>query len=511
MTRSRSSAADAVIGVDMGTTATKVVAFTPDGALLASASHGYPLEEPEPGHAVQDPEQIFTAVCRAVTEVVNAVGAHRVAGLSFSSALHSIMPVDAKGRPLTQLATWADTRATELAEPLRSSARGLALHQRTGTPIHPMSPLTKLMWFREHDTETHAAATHWVGIKAWVLRRLTGQLVVDHSLASSSGLLDIHRLEWDEEALSLAGIRADQLPELVPTRSVLSGLTEESSRVTGLPLGTRIVVGAGDGPLANLGVGAVQPGVATCSLGTSGSLRVTVDRPAVDANGKVFCYAITEDLWVTGGGINNGGVALQWVRDEIAADRDLPMDELLDIAQAVPAGSGGLLMLPHLLSERAPHWSSLARGAYVGLTRAHSREHLVRAAVEGVSMQLALVLQSMREAGLAVSEMRATGGTMRHPLWPHTIASALNMPIALPDVQEGSCFGAALLGMEALGLIASIDVAADLVRIDRTVEPDREAADVYASLLPVFDDLYDALLPANRRLRELAATLPLSR
>jgi len=322
--------------------------------------------------------------------------------------------------------------------------------------------------------------------------------------------MDIHRLAWDEEALSLAGIRAEQLPELVPTTTVLEGLTEEGAAATGLPLSTRVVVGAGDGPLANLGVGAVQPGVAACSIGTSGALRVAVEKPAVDPRGGVFCYALTEDRWVIGGAINNGGVALEWVRQEIAGG-DLPTAFLLDTAADVPAGSGGLIMLPYLLSERAPHWSSVARGAYIGLTRAHRREHMVRAAVEGVAMQLALVLQSMRSAGLEVDEIRGTGGVMKHPLWRQVLADAFGMPMGLLEGQEGSGFGAALLGMQALGLIESIDVASTLLSVQRTVRPRPADAAVYSSLLPIFDELYDALLSTNLRLRRLAPSLPLAR
>lgn len=505
-------ARDVVIGVDMGTTATKAVAYAPDGRLIATASHGYPLDEPHPGHAVQDPGLILGAVYAGVREVVAEVGAGRIAGLSFSSAMHSLMALDVELRPLTPVVTWADTRAAVQAERLRASAGGLALHRRTGTPVHPMSPLTKLMWFREQEPRIRQNAAFWVGIKDWVLLRMCGALVVDHSLASASGLMDIHRLAWDEEALSLAGIREDQLPELVSTTSVLPGLTEEAAAATGLGLATPVVVGAGDGPLANLGVGAVRPGVAACSIGTSGALRVGVDRPAVDPRGGVFCYALTEDRWVIGGAINNGGVVLEWVRSEIAGAADhVSTAQLLDEATEVPAGSGGLMMLPYLLSERAPHWSSVARGAYVGLTRAHRRAHLVRAAVEGVALQLSLVLHSMRAAGLEIDEVRATGGVMQHPLWQQTLADALGAPIGLPEGQEGSGFGAALLGMEALGLIASIDVAAQMIPVTRRVRTRPADAAVYATLRPMFDELYDALLSTNARLQKLAPTLPLDR
>jgi gluconokinase len=270
-----------------------------------------------------------------------------------------------------------------------------------------------------------------------------------------------------------------------------------------------VVVGAGDGPLANLGLGAVDPGVAACSIGTSGALRVMVEKPAVDPLGGVFCYALTEDRWVVGGAINNGGIVLDWAGSALAPDVGTDPEALLELAGRVPAGCGGLIMLPYLLSERAPHWSALPRGAYIGLTREHRREHLIRAAIEGVCQQLALVLQSMRSAGNEVRSIRATGGFARSPLWRQILADTLGMDVQFPAGHEGSGFGAALLGMQALGLVDSIDVAAELVQIEDTVRPDASAAGVYASLRPVFAELYDALVPTYRSLRRLAPQLPL--
>ncbi|WP_156762136.1 gluconokinase [Microbacterium karelineae] len=502
---------DVVVGIDMGTTATKVVAYRADGRSVAEASHGYPLDEPVPGHAEQDPHDILAAVYRGVRDVVAQVGAGRVRGVSFSSAMHSLMALGADGAPLTPVITWADTRAAEEAARIRDSGAGLALHRRTGTPVHPMSPLTKLAWFRAHEPELFGRAATWAGIKDWVLLRMCGKLVTDHSLASASGLMDIHRLAWDDEALDVAGITADRLPRLVRTRHVLEGITAEAAAATGLDPATPVVVGAGDGPLANLGVGAVRPGVAACSVGTSGALRVGVDRPAVDPMGGVFCYALTEDRWVIGGAINNGGVVLDWVRSELASgEAGLSTAQLLDEAMTVPAGSGGLLMLPYLLGERAPRWGGVARGAYVGLTRSHRRAHLVRAAVEGVALQLTLVLQSMRQADLDISEIRATGGVMKHQIWRQTLASAFGDAIGFPASPEGSGFGAALLGMEALGMIDSIDVAADMVPVADITEPIADDAEVYGELRPVFERLYAALLPANVTLQEIGSRLRLA-
>ncbi len=498
-----------VVGVDIGTTSTKAVAFDISGALVAARSHGYPLHEPRPGYAVQDPQAIVDAVVQAVREVVAEVGAHRVRGLSFSAAMHSLIGLSPAGEPLTDMVTWADTRASEQADRLRAAPGGLALHQRTGTPLHPMSPLTKLMWFREREPELAARVRTWAGIKEYVLLRLCGARVVEHSTASATGLLDNRALAWDDEALALAGVRSGELPELVPTTHVLRGLTDDAAAATGLPPSTPVVVGAADGPLANLGLGAVDPGVAACSIGTSGALRVVVDRPAADPQGSLFSYALAPGRWVVGGAITNGGVVLGWTGDALAPDLgDDAEAGLLALAQRVPPGSGGLLMLPYLLGERAPRWSSLPRGAYVGLTRAHRREHLVRAALEGVCLQLALVLGSMRAAGLEVSQVRATGGAMRSPLWRQMLADAFGMRVDLAAGQEGSALGAALLGMEALGLIESIDVAADLAEVEVSVRPEPASAAVYASLLPVFSDLYDALVPAFTALRALAPTLP---
>jgi gluconokinase len=498
-----------VIGVDIGTTSTKSVAYDGRGRAGASSSVGYPLHEPAAGYAEQDPQQILDAVITTVAEVVAATD-RPVAGLSFSSAMHSLIGLDPLGTPLTPSVTWADSRASAQAERLRASPRGLALHRRTGTPVHPMSPLTKLIWFREQEPKLFEQVGHWVGIKDYVLRHLCDALVTDHSLASGTGLMDIHRLVWDPEALHLAGISAEQLPELLGTTSLLPPLTAAVAERTGLPADTRVVVGAGDGPLANLGLGAVKPGVAACSIGTSGAIRVMVEHPGVDPLGGVFCYALTADHWAVGGAINNGGVVLQWAGEALAPDLPgEPQEALLELAATVPVGSGGLIMLPYLLSERAPHWSSLPRGAYVGLTREHRRAHLVRAALEGVCQQLALVLASIRSADNEIREVRATGGFARSPLWRQMLADVLGTEIKFTTAHEGSSFGAALLGMQALGMVASIDVAADLVQIESTVRPQPAAAATYASLLPVFAELYGALTPTFTSLRRLAPGLPL--
>jgi gluconokinase len=493
--------ANVVLGVDIGTTSAKAVAFDADARELGRGEAGYPLLEPEHGQAVQDPAVVVDATLaaiRAATTAAREQGA-QIAALSFSGAMHSLVGLDAQGQALTPLVTWGDMRATEQAERLR--VEHPELHDRTGTPLHPMSPLPKLVWFAEHEPETFSAVRRWAGIKELVVARLTGTWAVDHSVASATGLLNLRELDWDDEALAIAGIDAEALSPLVPTTHRLK-LDAAHAADLGLEGGMALIVGAADGPLANLGVGAVHHGVAACSIGTSGALRLMVERPAVDPQRRVFCYALLPGHWIVGGAINNGGAVLRWAGEALAPDLGPHAEgHLLELAADVPAGSEGLLMLPYLLSERAPHWSTVARGAYVGLTRHHGRGHLVRAALEGVCLQLAVVLASVRDAGNEVDEIRATGGFARSDLWRQMLADALGMPIGFAAGHEGSAFGAALLAMDALGMVDGIDRAAGLVQIEDVVEPEAGAAAVYADLLPTFTSLYDALEPAFRALQ----------
>jgi gluconokinase len=452
---------------------------------------------------VQDPGVVVEAVVRATRAALARAreASLEIGGLSFSAALHSLVALDEHDRPITPLVTWADQRAAPQAERLR--AERPHLHGRTGTPLHPMSPLVKLVWFREEDPVTFARARRWCGIKELVVARLTGEWVTDHSVASATGLLNLQRLDWDPEALAIAGLTREQLPALVATEHRMT-LSPGGARAIGAVPTIPLVVGAGDGPLANLGVGAVHPGVAACSIGTSGALRLMVDEPIVDEAGRLFCYALTKDRWVIGGASSSGGVVLRWVGDALAPDLGEHAEEaLLELAAQAPPGSDALLMLPSLLGERAPHWSTLPRGAYVGLTRAHRRPHLIRAALEGACLQLALVLASLRDAGHDVGEVRAAGGFARSDLWRQMLCDVLGLDLGFPEGQAGSGLGAALLGMEALGMVDSMDRAADLIRLAEVLHPDPGAAALYAAMLPTFAALFDALTPAFAALRDL--------
>jgi gluconokinase len=384
--------------------------------------------------------------------------------------MHTLVGLDTAGTPVTDALSWADTRSSEIAGRIRDE-RGSELHQATGTPVHPMSPLTKLAWFAAERPEPSRRVAHWCGLKDFILRRFTGRLVMDLSCASGTGLLDIQRMAWCGPALETAAVSEDRLPQLVEPTAVLP-LAADVAEALGLPAGLPVVAGGGDGPLANLGVGAIRPGTAALSIGTSGALRVIRHDPAVDQRCRVFCYYLADGLWVTGGAVSNAGVVAQWAAESLGG---IPIAHLLDEAAEVAPGADGLIALPYLLGERAPWWDAEVPGALIGLRREHGRATIARALIEGVGQQLALVRDSVLAAGARVDSVRATGGAFRSRVWADVLAAALDMPLHVTHAAAGSGLGAALLGWRALGDLPTLDD----VRIDppaTTVVPDATAA-----------------------------------
>jgi gluconokinase len=488
---------DVVIGIDTGTTATKGIAAGLDAELRARVSVHYPLSVPGPGRAELDPGKLRDAAVEALVGVAARCRERgdRVIAVSLSAFLHGLVPMDRDTSPLGPLVTWADARAAEQSEQLAGIAK--KLQARTGTPVHPMAPLAKLGWWKATDPQWLRDTPRWGGVKELVLGELAdAPFLVDLSLASGTGLYDIHARHWDPEALDIAGVRPDQLAEVVPTTEKLR-LKPEVAAAAQLPAGTPLIIGAADGPLANLGVGATPAGVAAVSLGTSGALRTVVNAPTADAAGRLFCYALTEDRWVIGGAVNNAGSVVRWAGQSFAGGFARPAAEgedaderdaaLLMEAASAPPGSDGLLCLPYLLGERAPWWRSGMRGAYIGLRREHGRAHLVRAAVEGVCQQLALVRDSFAAENFPVTEVRATGGAVAADLWIGVLAAALDLPVAIADTPEGTALGACLLGLHALGELPDLDHAAALIAIGKPTRPDPDNAALYGRMRPLIE------------------------
>ncbi|MFB9327559.1 gluconokinase [Paenibacillus aurantiacus] len=508
-----------MIGVDIGTTSTKAVLFEENGAVVAKANEGYPLYTPTSSIAEQNPDQIFQAVLTTIKGVMTQSGIEPASVLfvSFSSAMHSVIAVDAECKPLTACITWADNRSAAMSEKLKRELDGQSIYARTGTPIHPMSPLAKLMWLRQDEEETFRKASKFISIKEYVFAKLFGEYVIDYSIASATGMMNLATLSWDEEALALTGVTPGQLSKLVPTTYALHDLKPTYAADMGLLPSTSFIVGASDGVLSNLGVNAIEPGVIAATIGTSGAIRTVVDRPVTDPKGRIFCYALTDKLWVIGGPVNNGGMLYRWVRDEFAsaevetAERlglD-PYDLLNQIAERVRPGADGLLFHPYLTGERAPLWNPDARGSFFGLTMHHKKEHIIRSVLEGVIFNLYTVLLAMEEQIGRPTKIQATGGFARSPLWRQMMADIFDQEVVVPESFESSCLGAVVLGLYGLGRIDSLNVVSTMVGATHSHKPIAENAKVYHELLPIYiqisrklEEEYTAIAKFQQRLFE---------
>ena len=488
-----------IIGVDIGTTSTKTVAFSESGSIFSETAKEYPLYSKPAGTAEQDPDEIYEAVIATLRTVVYEVksNGHSIAAVSFSAAMHSLIALDQTGNPLTNSITWADQRSVQEAKALRSDTRGLDIYKRTGTPIHPMSPLTKLIWFKKNDPALFEAAHKWVSIKDYVFYRLFHDYIVDYSIASATGLFHLENLDWDEEALNMAGISKDQLSRPVKTTHIVKGLQKDAAEQTGLAPSTPFIIGASDGVLANLGVAAIEPGSVACSVGTSGAVRTVIPHPITDNKGRLFCYALTEDHWVIGGPVNNGGIAFRWLRDNVFDDlsrgESHPYEVLNQRAERVKPGAGGLIFLPYLTGERAPFWNADLRGAFFGLNLNHTRNDMIRSVMEGVMFQLDMVVDTLKQSGVEPKEFRVSGGFTKSKLWPQIMADIFEKDILVPEGISSACFGAALLGMKALELIENFTDITDKVEIKQRHHPNPENVAVYKDYKPLFKRLAGAL------------------
>lgn len=485
-----------VIGVDIGTTSTKSVLFDTKGVLQASHTIEYPLFSPKPDVAEQDPDEIFRAVIGTIKQVVQGSGVNpsSVLCVSFSSAMHSVIAVDGDGQPLTRCITWADNRSAFWTERIKNEMNGHQIYLRTGTPLHPMAPLSKLTWLRHAEPDLFARTHKFISIKEYVFYKLFKQYVIDYSIASATGMFNLAKLAWDSEALDVAGVTAKKLSEPVPTTYSLTGLAAEWAAELNLPASTPFVVGASDGVLSNLGVNAIDPGTVAVTIGTSGAIRTVTDRPVTDPKGRIFCYALTEDLWVIGGPVNNGGMIFRWLRDQLCSaevetalrlGKD-PYEVLTEIASLVPPGADGLLFHPYLAGERAPLWDANARGSFFGLGLHHKKQHMIRAVLEGVIFNLFTVFMALEELIGQPKKIQATGGFARSELWRQMMADIFDQEVQVPESFESSCLGAAILGMYSIGEVDSLHVVSTMMGSSHKHLPNPDHVVKYKELSRIF-------------------------
>lgn len=492
------------IGVDLGTTGVRAIAYEVTGAKVASSERFYPLLTPYPDWAEENPQQIFEAVEDVIRETAAAMRykSCELSGISLSTVMHSFAGLDSSYQPMMDMQTWADSRSAGIVREMKKDAKLCQrFYEKTGCPIHACYPLAKILWLGRNHPDIFNRMAYVGSLKDYIFQKLTGEWVIDRSTASTSGMYNEHKLDWDEEILTYAGLKKEQLPPVVAT-TYYNALQKEAATRLGIAAGIPIVIGATDGVLVNVGIGAVEPGQLSATIGTSGALRMLTKTPKIDPDMRTWCYNLVDDMWVAGGAINNGGMIMRWVRDKIChysknALESLDVDgyDLMTMKAAhVAPGADGLVMLPCFTGERAPYWNSELRGMLFGLSLNHSRSHIIRACMEGICYSMNAVMLALRDFG-EIKDIRVSGSFTKSDLWLQILADVLNEKLILPDNSEGAAFGAAVLGFIASGELAGIGDTASLVKPKQYITPAVENVAVYKDLYKIFEELYWKLQP----------------
>lgn len=432
------------IGVDVGTSGAKGVLLGVEGTVLARAEAAYPLLTPRPGWTEQDPRDWWQAAVAVLQELMAAAGRRPVAGLGLSGQMHGSVFLDAAGEPIRPALLWNDARTFEECAEIERRVGAERVAAITGNRASTGMQAPKLLWLRRREPEAAARLAKLLLPKDFVRLRLTGEHATDAADASGTLLLDLRARRWSETMLDALEVEPALLPEVFEGPEVTGRVSAPAAEVTGLPAGTPVVAGGGDNACAAIGAGLVEEGHGVCSVGTSGTLFVHSGEARVDPEGRLnaFCDAVPGGYHLMGVILSAGG-ALGWFRERLAPGT--AFDALLAEAAAAPPGADGLLFLPYLAGERSPLLDPHARGAWVGLSLAHGRGHLVRALVEGVGFAFADCLERMRVLGLSPPRLTLTGGGAQGELWRQVLAAQLATPLAAAAAAEGPALGAAIL------------------------------------------------------------------
>lgn len=490
------SKTNCIITIELGTNAVRVVAFDLDGNKIGSMKGAYPTFHTQPDSSEQDPEQVFITMLyvlkNLLTEKIHPKK-YKVECICFSAAMHSVLAIDRNGVPLGNAITWADNRGKKIARELNNSAMGKKIYQATGTPIHPMSPLIKITWLQKEDEIRFSQTAKFLSLKTYVVQQLTGTYMIDYSLASAMGLLNIHTLKWEQNALDYAGITSKKLPELASVFSSPGNLRKEYQTSLGLSVNTKILIGSSDGCLATLGAGVWSEDKAVITIEDSGAVRVVGKKILKDEKRRFFNYILTDNCYVSGGPTNNGGVVFEWFARQFGDfskpfDIEFSMENLINEASELDPGSDGLLFLPYLLGERAPIWNANARGMYFGLNIKHKKQHFIRATLEGILYEI-YSIGKMLEEHRSIKNLSVHGSFASLPLCTQMIADIFNKPVALKQDSDSIAYGAFLLSATEMGIFPDLDEAVKTVVLPDQYFPRKAHNLIYMEHFDIFERL----------------------
>ncbi|MGA7255400.1 MAG: xylulokinase [Terracidiphilus sp.] len=484
------------LGMDVGTGGTRAVIVDGKGKLIAGASSEHaPFRTPHPGWAEQDPEDWWRAAKEAIHAAIAAAPQPQqpIAAIGLTGQMHGAVLLDEAGAVLRPSLIWCDTRTQPQCDWLHRKIGYEKLIELTCNPALPNFTLTKVLWVKEHEPEIFKKVRHIMCPKDYVRYRLTGEFAIDVQEASGTLLLDVTHRRWSKEVAEASGISLDWLPKVYESPEVCARISEKAAGLTGLAAGTPVVAGAGDQGAGAVGMGILQPGSVSATIGTSGVVFAATAEPTRDPKGRLhtFCHAVP-GLWHVMGVTQSAGLSLQWLRNTFFAGQSY--DALSEAAAKVPACSQGLEWAPYLLGERTPHLDPEVRAAFAGIGTIHTAAHFTRAVLEGVAYSLQDTFTLFAQLGIPVKEIRLGGGGARGPLWRRIQAGVYGHAVEILTAEEGGAFGCALMAGVGAGHWANLDQAcAQAIEVAERIEPDAADLAAYKAGYERWRRLYPAL------------------
>jgi xylulokinase len=493
---------DFLLGVDIGTTGSKALLIDSGGGLKASATTEYPMMTPQPQWAEQHPDEWWRSTVASIKSVIreSAILPDQIAAIGLTGQMHGLVLLDGKGTVLRPCIMWNDQRSAQECLAITNAVGESKLLELTGNPVLPGFTAPKVLWVREHEPEVYRQISKILLPKDYIRYRLTQSFLSDVSDASGTSMFDVGGRKWSDEMLRALTVPREWLPEVTESPVANSRVSSRAAKETGLREGTPVVGGAGDQAAQAVGAGVIKEGVVSVTIGTSGVVFASSD--AFRPHGKLhaFCHAVP-NMWHVMGVMLSAGGSFRWYRDALCGWDKVKADVLgrnaydllTDEAAEIPPGCDGLIFLPYLGGERTPHPDPDARGVFFGLTLRHTKAHLTRAVLEGVSFGLRDSLELMRSLGISVKQVRASGGGAKSLFWQQLLANVFNTEIVTVNVTEGAAYGAALLAGVGAGLYKDVSEACEkTTRIAGSVRPG-SSAEIYEKYYRRYRSLYPAL------------------
>lgn len=488
---------------DLGTSGDKAVLYAEDGSLVYSCTRTYDMKIEHANWCEQNADDWWQAVVEVTREITELYPPEKIAVVSFSGQMMGCLAVDRDGNPLRNSMIWADMRASAEEEFLKSQISMWDFYRITGHRISGSYSGPKMMWIQKHEPEVYRKTWKFLNAKDYVLLKLTGAFLTDYTDASSTALWDQRGQCWSETVTEIAGLDPDKLPHAVPSTTVAGTVTPEAARCTGLLAGTPVVCGGGDGVCSAIGTGCIRPGIAHSCMGTSSWIALTATSPLEDPTMTNNTWPhIVPGYYLPFGTMQCGGGSFQWAVNELypheLAEKTGGSRFAVPTREAAesPVGARGLMFLPYLIGERSPRWNQHAKGTFAGLTLEHHRGDMLRAVMEGVAMNLGVILSAMRSCGCSIDDMVVVGGGAKNDLWRQIFADVYGVRIEKPaNTDEATSMGAAITGGVGVGLFASFDVIERFNKTEDVQEPISENVRKYQELMPLFNECYTCLEP----------------